>query len=303
MHLIGFVENERLMKASTKPCLSVIVEADNADETSWDLLDFGAQAVEQRDETTMIDASAGQVELIAGFESLEQRDRVAKQLDELSGGRCEISKIAIGDDGWSKRWREFFKPVVLEFLQVIAPWMKPPREDRISIVIDPGQAFGTGGHATTRLILRMLEKRAASGMMSSEVLDIGCGSGVLAIAAVKLGSRSVVAIDIEEEAMLATRENAEVNNAGRQIDARMCTAADLDLDWKLVLANIQLAVFQNIAGDVAARVAHRGEALLSGLLAQQVDECMALFPGFEVTEKIEEDGWGAVAIRRIRKTQ
>jgi len=278
--------------------LKVSAPAEYADDLSWDLAVAGAGAVEERDQGTMTPADdEDRVELIAGFENRAVREEAMRQLGEVYGG-ISFEKIDQLDDGWQHRWREFFKPVVLDTLQIVTPWMAAPAADRTPIVIDPGQAFGTGGHATTQLILRMLEARAARGTLPRRILDVGTGSGVLAIAARVLGAAEVLGIDIEGESIEAAEQNSADNGVGDGCTYRLTDAAGIDGTWPLVLANLQLDVFLTGAGAIAARVAGRGEILISGLLIEQVAACLSLFPGFELVDRLEETEWAALALRR-----
>jgi ribosomal protein L11 methyltransferase len=188
--------------------------------------------------------------------------------------------------------------VILDTLQIVTPWMDVPREGRTAIVIDPGQAFGTGGHATTRLILKMIEKRARRGGLPETLLDVGTGSGVLAIAAMKLGAREVLGIDVEEEAVDAATENADRNGIHSGFTTRVCTAGALAGRWPLVLANLQLDVFLTAATEIAERVETDGEILVSGILTGQEETCIRLWPGFERVERAEDGEWVALAMRR-----
>ena len=130
---------------------------------------------------------------------------LARGRAELGGVTVEVTGTEIGDD-WPDRWREFHNPVQVGHIHVRAPWHDPPAEG-IDVVIDPGQAFGTGAHATTQMCLELLQDLPAGRPLA----DLGCGSGVLAIAAAKLGFAPVVAIDNELAAVEATRENARRN--------------------------------------------------------------------------------------------
>ncbi len=286
------------MREQRSPCLSIIVAEEHASRLIWVLQDLGASAVETRDETTMTSTGEGRVVLIAGFADPIARSRASEALQKESGG-LEIAPVNVSDDGWSAGWKSFFEPVVLATMQVITPWMDPRESGLTTIVIDPGQAFGTGGHATTRMVLRMLESRAMEGLLPSEMADVGVGSGILSIAAVKLGVEKVLGIDIEEESMNATRENAAANGVEGAVEVYLGTPRDINGEWPLVVANIDLAAFQRHAGDIAAIVAPGGEVLLSGLLVDQLEECVGLWPGFERGGVLEDDGWAAVSLRRV----
>ena len=143
------------MKKKT-PCLKILISQTSDDLLPWLLTDLGARAVETRDRTTMTSVEEGKIAYIAGFGDEKQRDAACEKLRFENG--IEAVPIDIGDDGWSVGWRDFFKPVVLDTLVVTTPWMKESFANKIPVVIDPGLAFGTGGHATTRLIIRMLEE-------------------------------------------------------------------------------------------------------------------------------------------------
>jgi ribosomal protein L11 methyltransferase len=278
------------------PCLSVFVRRARAEETTERLIALGATAIEERDETTMTGAGADDAAcLIAGFTEPPVRDRAALSLAQEG---VEAVPMDVTDDGWSSGWRAFFKPVELSSLLIVTPWMRVQTLDRAVIVIDPGLAFGTGGHATTRLVLSLLERRAIESGLPAHILDVGAGSGVLAIAAIKLGAERALAIDIDPAAVLATAKNAAANGVAEAVEARRGTAADVSGAWPLVLANIELAAFLECAAEIAALVPPGGEVYLSGLLESQVDACAALFSGFERIASTAEDGWAALALRR-----
>ncbi len=288
------------MNTSINPCLRILAPVNRAEDLSWILVDLGAVGVEQRDSTTMDKTDEGWAELVAGFSTIEARENALLQLESSVGKDVEIGRIDIAEDGWSTTWREFFKPVILDRIQVVTPWMEIHDKGRMPIVIDPGQAFGTGGHATTRLILEMLEQRATANKLPASVLDVGTGSGVLAIAAVKLGAQKVTAVDIDPESVLATRENAIVNKVDGNISVYAGSPAAVPGQWPLVLANLELSVFLTAASSIAEKVAPGGEALLSGLLVDQVEPCLNLWPGFKMKEKREQNGWISLALEPIQ---
>lgn len=291
------------MSRAPQPGLSVTVDAAALDAVGCRLELAGATAIEERDATTLSAAAGDQTLLIAGFTDPGPRDAAARALIELrrtTTGIGEICTHDVEDDGWSSRWREFFRPVVLTQLQVVTPWMTPPRADRTTLVIDPGLAFGTGGHATTRQVLALLELAAADGGLPPRVLDIGTGSGVLAIAAALLGAARIRAIDIDPDAVEAAAANARVNGVGDRVEAVRGGPEELANEWPLVLANLELPLFQRYAPEIAAAVAPGGVALISGLLVEQVPACRDCWPGFALEREVAEEGWAALALRRPR---
>ena len=181
------------------------------------------------------------------------------------------------EEGWEDRWREFHRPVRIGPLWVGPPWEQPP-DDAVAVVVDPGRAFGTGAHPTTRLCLELL-----LGQPAGSVVDIGCGSGVLAIAAAKLGHTPVTAIDADESAVAATRANAAANGVALEALARDALGDPLPAA-KLALANIALAAVEALGGRLtSARV------ITSGYLAADRPK----LGGFTLVERRELDGWAA----------
>lgn len=188
--------------------------------------------------------------------------------DLVALGTSEIA------DDWAERWRSFHQPVELaERLYVRAPWHPPPPDERglIDLVIEPGQAFGTGAHATTRLCLELLVELERAGTARGALLDVGCGSGVLAIAAAKLGWSPVIALDHEAESVGATGQNALAN--GVAIDVRR---ADLHTDELPATPTIVANLLRPLLLLLSERLAQPPALLLvSGLLVDQGDELAA----------------------------
>jgi ribosomal protein L11 methyltransferase len=185
-------------------------------------------------------------------------------------------------DDWADRWRRFHRPIRVGELWVGPPWEAPPAGAR-PVVIDPGRAFGTGAHATTRLCLSFLQRIPPCGL-----LDVGCGSGVLAIAAAKLGFAPVVAIDLDPQAVDATNANAAAN--GVAIETRLGDAASVPLpETDAAVANLTLASVEQVGGRLRS-----GLVVTSGYLVSDVPSV----PGFRIVERLSEDGWAADFLAR-----
>jgi ribosomal protein L11 methyltransferase len=200
----------------------------------------------------------------------------------------------VADADWVRLTQSQFDPIrVSERLWVVPTWHTPPDPDAINLVLDPGIAFGTGAHATTRLCLRWLEANVRGG---EEVLDYGCGSGVLAIAAMKLGAGAATGVDIDPAAVAQARENARANGVSVRL-----VAADtpLDLHADLVVANILANPLKLLAPALARHVRPGGRLALAGLLAEQAAEVSACYrPAFDLVVAAEEDGWALLAGKR-----
>jgi ribosomal protein L11 methyltransferase len=207
----------------------------------------------------------------------------------------EVSTEEIGDD-WDRRWRQFHRPLVLgDALTVRPPW-EPPGDTAIDLVIDPGQAFGTGAHATTRLCLELmleLERRGPKGSF----VDLGCGSGVLAIAAARLGWGPVLALDYDPAAVEATRENAARNGVELQVER---------FDVRTEPPPAAGTIAANLVAPLLLRWAGRAEQppqrlIASGLLAHEGDGVAAAFAarGLSETERRNAGDWIALRLERI----
>lgn len=207
------------------------------------------------------------------------------------GGLVEVSTTEVADD-WAERWREFHRPLVLEGrLRVRPPW-EPPGPEPVDVVIDPGRAFGTGAHPTTRLCLELLLGLPADGAL----LDLGCGSGVLAIAAARLGFAPVEAVDHDPLAIEATRANAAANGvalAARRLDLRR---DPLPAALETVVANLLRPLLEDLAGRLSEPP---GALIASGLLEREADACAAAFAarGLAESARRTRDGWAALLLR------
>lgn len=213
----------------------------------------------------------------------------------VGGALIEVTTSELPDD-WSERWKEFHRPLVLDQrLAVRPPWEQPLGADA-ELVIDPAQAFGTGAHATTRLCLELLLALADAGPERGPLLDLGCGSGVLAIAAAKLGFGPVAAVDFDPLSVDATRENAAVN--GVELDVARCDLrGDPIPDAPTVLANL----LRPLLLDYAERLTAPPRTLIaSGLLAHEADEIATAFAahGLRERDRRERGEWAALLLTR-----
>jgi ribosomal protein L11 methyltransferase len=194
-------------------------------------------------------------------------------------GRVSAQGVPVG---WEQRWRDFHRPVRVGPLWIGPPWEKPP-EDATPIVIDPGRAFGTGGHPTTRLCLALLLDAGRGSL-----LEVGCGSGVIAIAAARLGFEPVVAVDHELAAVEATERNARANGVSldlRQLDGLTGSLSAADV----AVVNVSARFVRGLASRLEVQT-----LIASGYLESEQLEP----PGFRHLQRRVEDGWAADLFRR-----
>ena len=218
-----------------------------------------------------------------GFEEIDHADGVELVAYTDSGGEERLWQAFGGasaaelEPGWEDAWRRFHRPARIGRLWVGPPWLEPD-PGAVAVVIDPGRAFGTGAHATTRLCLELI-----AAIPPGSLLDVGCGSGVLAIAAGKLGHGPLAAMDVDPAAIEATRANAEAN--GVEIDVRLLDAIGAD---ELPRADTVVA---NITADDVSRLPalDATRAVTSGYLASDT----VSLPGFLRVDRRETEGWAA----------
>lgn len=198
------------------------------------------------------------------------------------------------EQDWVRLTQSQFKPIeITEKLWIIPSWEVAPRPDAINLRLDPGVAFGTGSHPTTRLCLRWLAESMPPG---ASVLDYGCGSGILAIAALRLGAAGAVGVDIDPQALVAARDNASQNGVPAQFHA---PGAEAPGPYRVVIANILANPLVALAPVLAARTLAGGWVVLSGILEAQAQEVAAVYgKWFEMSVPRFDDGWALVVGRR-----
>jgi len=178
----------------------------------------------------------------------------------------------LADDDWTRKWMDEFKPQQFgERLWIIPSWVEqPPEPEAINIRLDPGLAFGTGNHPTTALCLEWLEGQE---LANKQVLDFGCGSGILAIAALKLGARSAWGVDIDPQALTATADNGKVNEiASERLQATLPEALPTDAGFEVLVANILANPLIELAESMSRHLLPQGRFALSGILNGQAED-------------------------------
>ncbi len=233
------------------------------------------------------------------FDTGTELEPIKQQLAEAYGEavRDRLSEEPLQDRDWERAWLERFHPMQFGERLWICPdgQRPPPGDDQVLIDLDPGLAFGTGTHPTTALCLTWLDQHPP---LNQKVLDFGCGSGILAIAALKLGAAHAHGVDIDPQALWASHDNAARN----AVDAHLTTCLPNELDagtFDLLLANILANPLINLAPQLSTLVRPGGMLVLSGILAEQAAEVQAAYEQwFTFTPHAEQDGWVRLQAQR-----
>lgn len=283
------------------PWLQLILEcsADDAPLYSDLLSEQGASAV------TMVDSADQPLfEPALGTTPLWNNTRVVGLFEtdvdldavmlELAAARApeplpQLRIEQLEDKDWNRAWMDTFKPMRFgERVWIVPSWHTPPDSSGVNILLDPGLAFGTGTHPTTRLCLEWLD---AHPPVNAKVIDYGCGSGILAIAAALLGGESVLCIDNDPQALIATRDNAERNKVESKLVAMLPESAP-EAPCDLLLANILAGPLMELAEKFSRLVVSGGQVVLSGILPEQADAVRSSYlRWFEMAAPVEHDGW------------
>ena len=276
--------------------------------------------------------AVGPVNVRAYLEVNDQIEETRQKLEEALFYLGMIQPVPaptyknIADQNWMEAWKENYKPIPIgKRLMIVPAWMDSPEPKRIPIKIDPGMAFGTGTHPTTQLCLELIEQ-AMSGNRESElgnrnpladsrvpipnfrVIDVGCGSGILSIAALKLGADSALGVDIDIESVVNSRENADKNGIGAEFILGQGSVAEVksgQFAYKsapLVVANILAPIIIRLFdGGLADLIEPGGEIILSGILAEQAEKVReaAAAKGLVLNEQRQINDWVALSCRKM----
>jgi ribosomal protein L11 methyltransferase len=211
----------------------------------------------------------------------------------------ELSVTPTDDADWATAWREGYEPMRIGRLTIVPSWLPVPAEADLVLRLDPGMAFGTGLHPTTRACLELLDEMAP---MPDRVLDVGSGSGILSLAALRLGADRVVGYDTDPLAVEATSQNAAANGVGERFEVRAGTLppAPADEPYPLVLANLVAAVLIELNARLAAHTAPGGTVIASGIIEPREPEVEAALraAGLEVAGRRTDGDW--VSLRLVR---
>ena len=294
-------------------------EADHA-RLEHALEDIGALSVtmmdahaEAPDEQAIFEPGVGEQPLwremvvTALFDAATDPDLVLTALEAFDH-RLDLSQASfreVADQDWERAWLDQYRPMQFGRRLWITPWnLEPPatEPDAVVVRLDPGLAFGTGTHPTTALCLEWLDGLADAGALAQQtVLAFGCGSGILAIAALKLGAARAVGVDNDPQALIASADNAERNQVGERFTVHL-PADEPTARYPVVVANILAIALDTLAPLLAARVAPGGHLAMSGILAGQEPELLARYAEwFDELRTTQREDWIRIDGRRRRE--
>ena len=274
------------------PYVHVSVEPGEVELVSLELFELGASGVEERDATTLNRPENAAVTLVASFEGDDDAEQARAALADRFAARVEH----VEGDAWRDAYKAYFKPARIGAHLVVRPPWEPwdAAPDDVVLVLDPGRAFGTGTHESTRLVLSLLQRYVTPGC---RVLDVGCGSGILSIACLLLGAGEARAVDLDPDAVSATVENAEANGVAARLVVDATPVEQLRERYPLVLANIESRVLVPIKEALQAKLAPGGVLILSGLLATERDAMVAAYGALELLVEETQGEWLGLAFR------
>ena len=276
-------------------------------EYGWDYIDDELKENLDREPTLSVyfseDDDLSIIETLkADIDALKDSIASGQYGDSFQAGSLDV-QISISDDSdWKDKWKEFFHPTKITNRLVVKPsWEEyEAGEDDLIIEIDPGMAFGTGTHETTSLCMKLMEKYMSSFGEDVKVLDVGCGSGILSIAASRLGAKAVLGVEIDEDAVQVAKENVQLNGCS---DTVKVIQGDLTkgVDYKgdIIVANLMADLVMMLSESAKAHMEPDGIFISSGILVEKEDivSKAIMDAGFEIVEIMEDGEWCAIAAR------
>lgn len=239
---------------------------------------------------------------VKGFCKIEDKENVLRDLQEkldfyksqdfgIDFGELKVDIKEVSTENWNEEWRKFYKTIELEKIAIVPDWIDY-EGDKERVKLEPGMAFGTGEHASTRLCLSLLEKLD---LVDKTVIDIGTGSGILGIAASKLGAKNVYMTDIDEKAVFVARENVVKNGVESNCTVDVADLAD-EISQDIIIANLTADILLRLLERLSKAVKRGAKLVMSGIIAERLDEVVENYEkaGFTLKECLSSDDWRAL---------
>lgn len=270
---------------TTEEISSDIVDELDQDEKDWDFIDY-----------PLLNSKEGVFALRVYPENMEDANNLKAELNEKNLGQCLIEEK--DDEDWANNWKKYYKPLEIgEKLAIVPEWEAYDNDKRIVIKINPGMAFGTGTHESTYMCLELLERYVKK---DDEIFDIGCGSGILAIAGLKLGAKRALAVDIDDKCIDASHENADLNNLEDKMDIKKGNLLDVVKGRAdLIVSNIIAEIIVDEIKNLKNHMDKGGIFITSGIIKERRQMVIDALEesGFEIIDELEKNNWVAIVGR------
>ncbi|WP_273776825.1 50S ribosomal protein L11 methyltransferase [Acinetobacter sp. GSS19] len=292
--------------------IHITVDQEQVDFTETLLLSLGAVSVtlDDAEDQALLEPLPGETPLwnkviVTGIYQDDENDPIdAAKLEAFIRAQMPDAPIRseeLEDQAWERAWMDYYEPIqISEKFWIVPEWLEPPEADAINIKLDPGLAFGTGNHASTFLCLQWLGK---TDLKDKIVIDYGCGSGILGVAALLLGAKKVYATDIDPQAVLATQQNAELNGVNDRLFVGLPEEFNTAFQGQqadILVANILAGPLMALAPEFSTLIKSAGEFALAGVIEEQVTEVSRVYSEFFDILEIEkrEENWCRISGKR-----
>lgn len=248
------------------------------------------------DESVLMQSDEVKVSTICDVDDNEFLKRLETRLEEMKAYGVKYGEIVMGEidaADYENEWKKYYKPIVTKHVTIVPTWIKYDKKDGERIMrLDPGMAFGTGSHATTRMCLELMD------VDGKDVIDVGCGSGILGIAAKIAGAKSVYMCDIDEQAVEFARKNAELNDVEATIEKADLLEGDMTADF--IFANITADILMRFSKSIGKHLRENGTIVLSGIIDSRLDEVIQCYESawYEIVERMAIDDWRALKLKK-----
>lgn len=267
---------------NTEEISSDLVDELDQDEKDWDFIDY-----------PLLNSEKNIFAIRIYPENLEDAKNLKNELEEKNLGKCLIEEK--DDEDWANNWKKYYKPLEIgKKLAIVPEWEDYDNKNREIIKINPGMAFGTGTHESTYMCIELLEKYVKN---DDEIFDIGCGSGILAIAALKLGAKKALAIDIDEKCIDASHENASLNNLEDKMEIEKGNLLDVVRGRAdLIVSNIIAEIIVDEIKNLKNHMDKDGIFITSGIIKERRQMVIDALEenGFEIIDELDKNNWVAI---------
>lgn len=267
---------------TTEEISSDIVDELDQDEKDWDFIDY-----------PLLNSSEDVFALRVYPENMEDANNLKAELSEKKLGQCLLEEK--DDEDWANNWKKYYKPLEIgEKLAIVPEWEDYDNDNRVVIKINPGMAFGTGTHESTYMCLELLERYVNK---DDEIFDIGCGSGILAIAGLKLGAKKALLVDIDEKCIDASHENASLNDLEDKMEIKKGNLLDVVKGRAdLIVSNIIAEIIVDEIKNLKNHMDKGGIFITSGIIKEREQMVIDALEenGFEIIDELEKNNWVAI---------